>query len=183
MKSRHPRSEDPLPVPFPGSYWLVEGQFLAGEYPAHPNDDRAREKLESLLEAGIRTFIDLTQTDDPLDPYEDLLREAAAARGVEVRYERLPIRDMDVPTSERMTEILSLIQEEMTSGRAVYVHCWGGLGRTGTVAACWLVEQGYDCDGAFARIDELRAATPDARRDSPQTDAQRDFARGWGERK
>jgi len=61
----------------------------------------------------------------------------------------------------------------------VYVHCWGGIGRTGTVAGCWLIEQGHSCDEAFARIKELRAPTPDGQIESPQTAAQRAFVRGW----
>ncbi|MFZ5949388.1 MAG: fused DSP-PTPase phosphatase/NAD kinase-like protein [Candidatus Rifleibacteriota bacterium] len=25
----------------------------------------------------------------------------------------------------------------MAAGKPVYVHCWGGLGRTGVVVGCW----------------------------------------------
>ena len=165
--------------PFPDSYWLIEGQLLAGEYPGHWQEEKAREKLKRLLDSGIRSFIDLTDTIDPLEPYEPLLREVAAELGLEVRYQRLPIRDMGVPTIERMTEILDHVRSDMASGYAVYFHCWGGIGRTGTVACCWLVEEGHDCETVFERLNVLRGRTPDGYKDSPQTDEQRQFVRAW----
>lgn len=166
-------------VPLDDSYWLIEGQLLAGEYPGHWDEVIARDQLNRLLDAGIRSFIDLTETTDPLEPYEEQLRVLAAERGIDVNYQRLPIRDMDVPSSERMREILDAIEEELAAGRQVFFHCWGGIGRTGTVAGCWLREQGRSCDEALARIGELRAPTPDGWKDSPQTDAQRSFVRTW----
>jgi hypothetical protein len=169
----------PATVPIPDSYWLLEGQLLAGEYPGRLDEHETRPKLERMLASGIRSFIDLTETDDPLQPYDAVLMEVAAARGIDVRYQRLPIRDMDVPPSESMAEILSLIGREIAAGRPVYVHCWGGIGRTGTVAGCWLIEQGHSCEQAFARIKELRAQTPDGQMESPQTAAQRAFVRDW----
>ena len=165
--------------PFPESYWLIEGRLLAGEYPGHWQTEKAREKLTRLLDEGIRSFVDLTEASDPLEPYEPLLREVAADLALDVRYQRLPIRDMGIPTHERMTEILDHLRAELDAGYAVYFHCWGGIGRTGTVACCWLMEQGHDCEAAFARLDLLRGRAPGAYRDSPQTDEQCEFVRAW----
>jgi hypothetical protein len=167
------------PVPLDDSYWLIDGQLLAGEYPGHWDANVARDQLTRLLDAGIRSFVDLTETSDPLEPYEGLIEQLAADRGIDVAYHRQPIRDMDGPTAQRMTAILDAIEGEMAAGRPVFFHCWGGIGRTGTVAGCWLREQGETCDDAFARIRELRAPTPDGWKDSPQTDEQRAFVRQW----
>ena len=169
--------------PIRDSYWLLEGQLLAGEYPGARDENKARQKIEAILAAGIRSFIDLTETIDPLTPYESILEELAAGMGIEVRYRRMPIRDMSIPTTEVMADILNTIETEVSAGRPVYFHCWGGIGRTGTVAACWLVEQGHSCDDALQRIRDLRAGTSDARQESPQTDHQREFVRGWRGRK
>ena len=170
-------------TPIPDSYWLLEDRLLAGEYPGASDENRARRKIEAILKAGIRSFIDLTETVDPLEPYEPILHERAASMGLEVSYRRMPIRDMSIPTMELMDEILSTIETDIGEGRPVYFHCWGGIGRTGTVAGCWLVQQGPTCEDALKRLRELRATTPDRSMESPQTEAQRAFVRGWRSRK
>ena len=85
-------------------------------------------------------------------------------RKLDLRYRPFPVRDMGVPTREVMADVLSTLRAELDEGRAVYVHCWGGIGRTGTVAGCWLVEEGHSAAEALARIAALRqgcrAATP-----------------------
>ena len=52
--------------PIADSYWLVDGALLAGEYPATSDEAGTRAKLAKFLDAGIRTFIDLTESTDPL---------------------------------------------------------------------------------------------------------------------
>lgn len=168
------------PGPIPDSYWLVPDVLLAGEYPGAPKESRAREKLEKILDAGIRTFIDLTESSEPLTKYDGLLRTLAVERGLEVSYMRQPVRDAGVPNErEQMTLILATIREEITAGRPVYVHCWGGIGRTGTVAGCWLVEEGLAGADAIARIAELRGTPTDGWKASPETDEQRRYICEW----
>ena len=55
--------------------------------------------------------------------------------------------------------IAARIRGEIDAGRTVYVHCWGGKGRTTTVIGCLLIDGGLDYDAAIARIAELRAGT------------------------
>jgi protein-tyrosine phosphatase len=63
---------------------------------------------------------------------------------------------------------------------AQYVHCWGGIGRTGTVVGCWLVaREGLTTDAALQRIAELRKDTPDRGLGSPETKLQRRFVLQW----
>lgn len=78
-----------------------------------------------------------------------------------------------------MIDILRTIRDEIAAGRPVYVHCWGGIGRTGTVAGCWLVEDGLTGPEAIARIAELRWHTPDRSRSSPETGEQCDYICRW----
>jgi hypothetical protein len=166
-------------VPIPASYWLIDGQLLAGGYPGGMTEGETRQKLKAILNGGIRSFIDLTDPDDPLEPYESVLREMASELGVEVSYSRLSIRDMWIPTIDVMSAILETIESELGAGRPVFFHCWGGIGRTGTVAGCWLVEQGHSCDDALTRIMRLRVAATDGWMDSPQTARQKSFVRAW----
>ena len=53
--------------------------------------------------------------------------------------------------------ILATIGNAAAAGERVYLHCRAGIGRTGTVAACWLVQHGLDADQALAaRLEEAR---------------------------
>ena len=168
-----------LSVPIPDSYWLLEGQLLAGEYPGSYEIVRARTKLELILAAGIVSFIDLTEPSEPLTPYADLLSELEHGCGSEFRYTRLSIRDGGVPARERMSEILDTIHRDLNNSRPVYFHCWGGIGRTGTVVGCWLMRHGLDGGDPIRRIAELRHAAQEAWMPSPQTAAQRAMVTGW----
>lgn len=172
-------ADDVTRGPIPDSYWLVPGMLLAGEYPGTYLEAETREKLEKFLDAGIRTFINLTEERE-LSSYEPILRLLAAERGIEARHIRQSIRDYSTPRERaQMASILATIREEIAAGRPVYVHCWGGIGRTGTVAGCWLVEQGLSGDEALRRIAELRRGTPDGRVRSPESDDQCRYVREW----
>jgi len=61
------------------------------------------------------------------------------------------------------------------------VHCWGGVGRTGTVVGCWLARHGIaNGEEVLDHIARLRQGDL-ARRDrpSPETDTQRALVRSW----
>jgi protein-tyrosine phosphatase len=164
--------------PIPGSYWVVPDRLLAGPYPGANTHDRAVAKLEALLDAGIRSFLDLTEAPE-LDGYEPLLQVVATTREVDVRYRRMSVVDRDIPTVEHMTAVLTHMRSEIDAGRPIYVHCWGGIGRTGTVVGCWIVGQGLTPDAALQRIVELRKETPDRGLGSPETELQRGFIMQW----
>lgn len=172
-------------APIENSYWVPGTALVAGEYPGHHEDEaKARKKIGQLLDAGIGVFIDLTEPADAMAPYEGLLREEAATRGVKVQYVSLGIPDMSVPTDQRMHEVLDAIDRGLQSGRAVYVHCWGGVGRTGTVIGCYLVRHGRSCDDALAEVARGFASMSPAKvrkhhEGSPQTTRQREFVRRW----
>ena len=167
--------------PIPDSYWVVDGLLLAGEYAGASTAARARHKLEALLDAGIRTFFDLTEEGE-LSPYDDMLRELARDRAIAVSHERMPIRDLGVPDPSDLYALLARIAINIAEGTPSYVHCWGGVGRTGTVIGCWLVEhQAMDGNDALTRIEELRRDLPDSGRRSPETDEQCALVRGWAE--
>jgi len=165
--------------PIPGSYWLIDGALLAGEYPAPFDREQARTRLSKFLDAGIRTFVNLTETSEPLSAYDDVLQALGGERGVEAKHLRFSIPDHDVPGErDLMVRILAAIRDEIAAGRPVYVHCWGGIGRTGTVIGCWLVESGLSGADAIARIAELRSHISGTI-PSPETDGQCRYICEW----
>jgi hypothetical protein len=153
--------------------------LLAGEYPGARTKDEARRKLRSFLDAGVDFFLDLTEEDEGLEPYAPLLQEEAIARERKVVHRRLPITDLDVPSTERMSEIQQTISAALEAGQTVYVHCWGGIGRTGTVLGCYLVEQEVSVAEALTEIERRRRRTADGWKKSPETQAQVDFVKSW----
>ncbi len=73
-----------------------------------------------------------------------------------------------------MIKILDTIDESMAKALPVYVHCWGGVGRTGTVAGCYLMRHGLaNRDDMLERIAVLRRNEVTANRTSPETWDQR----------
>jgi predicted protein tyrosine phosphatase len=135
-----------------------------------------------LLDAGVRQFVDLTEAGEyNLRPYWPIVQELAAARGVAVDHTRLAIPDMGTPPPAHMAAILDTIDASVAAGRGVYVHCFGGIGRTGTVVGCYLVRHGARAEDALAEIARRRVGTPDGHRRSPETDAQWRMVRAWRE--
>ena len=173
-------------APIPDSYILPDHGLAAGEYPFSFDRAKGLAKLATFLAAGIDCFIDLTTRDDPLDPYDRELAELAKARGVSARYVRLGITDMDVPSPEHMVRILDFIDAALAAGERPYVHCWGGVGRTGTVVGCFLVRHGLTGDQALAEVARLFGTMSPAKvaahyGESPQTWEQCEFVRNWSE--
>jgi len=157
--------------PIANSYWVSEGRLLAGEYPGTGSRETAQARIEAFLRAGVDVFVDLTAKGE-LRPYDDLVAPA--------HYVRFPLCDVSVPDSEnKMVEILDAIDGHLSAGRLVYVHCWGGIGRTGTVVGCWLARR----DGgkqALAILEDLWMECPkSAYASSPETDEQRRYILEW----
>ncbi|MCB5286265.1 MAG: dual specificity protein phosphatase family protein [Candidatus Cloacimonetes bacterium] len=172
--------------PFPRSYWVREFDFLAGYTPADGNHQIMEEKLRSLVKAGICTIINLMEPDEVdytgglFEQYEQPLREIAKAQNREIAYHNIPIVDRNIPTKETMRRILHAINASLRQGKPVYVHCWGGKGRTGTVVGCWLVDSGIaDGKTALKMIQDLRKDDPKRDDPSPETGDQESFVLNW----
>jgi hypothetical protein len=169
----------PLNPPIPDAYWVAPGQFLAGEYPGAKDAAATRRKLRLFLDAGFTFFLDLTEEGEPLAPYAPALLEEAAARYLAVEHCRMPIPDLSTPQPAEVTRILDTIDAAIAAGRRVYVHCWGGIGRTGTIVGCYLVRHGQTGDQALAEIARRRQGTPDDYKVAPETHDQRERVRNW----
>jgi hypothetical protein len=166
--------------PFEKSYWVVPGKFLAGEYPGSRDEAAAKAKLKAMIDAGVTCFVDLTEADEGLAPYHHLLSPLGGSKVSVMRY---PIPDMSVPVSrELVIDILNRIDRTIDTGGCVYLHCWGGVGRTGTIVGCWLARHGHPGANALERLEALWSHCPKSSwHKSPQTTGQRRFILKWHE--
>ncbi len=153
------------------AWWVAEG-LLAGEYPGHVDPSRAAEKINLLVDAGIRTFVDLTTPADALEPYEATLAHSASCRPARPAAYSVPDTRLGVVDDDAYDGLLDALSVESRRG-GVYVHCWGGVGRTGTVVGCWLGRDGATYDEGLRRLRQARAGTRKAHRPCPETAVQR----------
>jgi protein-tyrosine phosphatase len=169
------------PRPIDDCYWIIPGIFLAGEYPrVKRSKQKSEKKIQDLLLAGVTCFIDLTEPRDDMEPYAQMVMQFSGAK---VQTKRYPIRDISIPYSdEQTTQILDAIDAVIAAQGTVYLHCWGGVGRTGTIAGCWLARHGYPGDAALEKLHELWDHCPKSgHRESPETYAQEEYVRSWSE--
>jgi hypothetical protein len=172
------------------TYWVIPERLLGGPHPAAAasleslfagtlpepwrTDSGAAGALESLLAAGIQSFLDLTHPGEK-PPYEGLLPAG-------IRYRRMAINDFGVPQSaDEMTRILAHIRHELDAGRPLYVHCHAGIGRTGTVHGCWLAEAGFVGEEALTELNRLwqHSQVSGLWSRIPQNPTQVDYIRRW----
>jgi hypothetical protein len=149
-------------TPCDRTFWVRQGDILAGAYPGHPDPVKHRKRVEQIAGAGILTWINLTEEDErnnagePFARYDRLARDCAVSKKETACLLRFPVPDLGVPSVEQMTSILDAIDLSLTAGRPVYVHCFGGVGRTGTVVCCWLLRHGVVTEeDVFPRLDVL----------------------------
>jgi protein-tyrosine phosphatase len=124
-------------------------------------------RLNALLDAGIRSVIDLMDEDEVLEhengehfkPYEDRLEQLALKRGDVIEIQRHTIANGGTPSPQEMQLILDAIDAEIEGRNSpTFVHCSDGHGRTGTVIGCYLARHGIATGKeVLAKIAELRA--------------------------
>jgi atypical dual specificity phosphatase len=138
--------------------WLDDERLAACRYP------RDEKSLRELAGHGVSVLINLHER-----PHPD---------GVLARYGmtevHLPVPDFTPPTLQQLEQGVGAIEEAVTSGHRVAVHCGAGLGRTGTLLACYLVKKGLGPDEAIARV---RALRPGSIETPQQESAVRAYAR------
>lgn len=181
-----PRNRNIPLAPLQRSYWVIPGRLLAGEYPGAKDPREANERIKSLFDSGIRHIINLMEPDEtdhagkPFMPYENILTDLGKNSHGNTSCVRFPIRDLGITSPTQMINILNSIDEAISSGKPVYVHCWGGVGRTGTVVGSFLIRHGMaNSDNVLDIISHLRKDDPKASRTSPETGEQVKFIKTW----
>ena len=171
-------------------WWIEFGKVLGGPFPGSQDEDKAKVKISALLDLGVVAFVDLMEekefnykSESEYEPYSGVLENLADERGIKITRKQFHVRDQDVPQSnEDMMDILNFINSFIEKGQLVYVHCAGGHGRTGTVAACWLMCRGL-ADGSDIALNTIVIARQHdeylADHDSPENENQIQFLKNW----
>ena len=126
-----------------GFNWFI-ANILAGS--ARPGLlDELDHDLEFLAGHKIARIVTLTERPLP---------ESPALANFELIH--FPIPDMGIPTPRACAQLCARIVDGLEQ-RPALLHCRGGLGRTGTIAACCLVNLGRAPEAALSAI---RAINP-----------------------
>ena len=137
--------------------WLVADQVLGCAYP------RRDVALAALSAQGISVLVNLH-----VRPHAAERLQTHGLASVHI-----PIKDFSAPAIDQLEQGIAVIEEALSQGQRVAVHCGGGLGRTGTLLACHLVHEGATADHAIERVRELRPGSIETR---AQVDAIHTFA-------
>ncbi len=122
--------------------WLIEGEIAGMAKPTSLVNE-----FEFLKDNDIGAIVSLTEF--PI--HESLVKEF----GFEVIH--ISLKDYETPSLEQIEVFLEFAKKLKARGKKLVVHCDAGIGRTGTMLACYLVNKGYD---AIDAIKEVRKKRP-----------------------
>uniref|UniRef100_A0A7C1T4J0 Phosphatase n=1 Tax=Agrobacterium albertimagni TaxID=147266 RepID=A0A7C1T4J0_9HYPH len=114
------------------------------------------DEVDALKATGIDLVLSLIQDTE----YPDLAAFAVAMDVNRLEWVRMPLAPGGVPGNvDEWPDIRAKLVGSIASGSVVAIHCWGGLGRTGVVAADLLMAFGFTAEEAISHVREVRPGT------------------------
>ncbi|HKA98418.1 MAG TPA: hypothetical protein VKD66_19310, partial [Streptosporangiaceae bacterium] len=141
-------------------HWIESELMRAGRLgitPCPGRQDQGRDLSTDLTqlrsEGATRLLCLLTDSELHWAGVPDLGPRAQAAG---LTYHRVPVPDQDIPDVADAIELVQWCREATARGEAVVVTSMSGLGRSGTIAACCLVDAGISPAAAIAAVRAAR---------------------------
>lgn len=116
-----------------------------------------RVDLNDIAEAGYKSIVTLMEWNEMR--YYNIPHIKLEARDAGIDWHHFSIIDGNVPDREQLPdwrELSAKLQRDIGNFGGVLIHCLGGLGRTGTVAAMLLQDMGMAADEAVTEIRKVR---------------------------
>jgi atypical dual specificity phosphatase len=120
--------------------WLIDDKLAGSGMPTSVSE------IDWILKQGVRSIVTMT---------EDSLPESWVEN---VKYLHVPTEDFSAPDMQQIDEAVEFIQTRIVNNEPVMVHCAAGIGRTGTILACYLVK--YEKVSAKDAIQKVRKERP-----------------------
>jgi len=120
--------------------WVLDDELAGSQGPASLDD------LSFLYSQGVRAVVRMEE------------RTIAADSGTDLELVDMfvPVPDFTPPNLDQIQRMVEFIDQQTAEQRPVVVSCYAGIGRTGTVLACYLVHRGATAVDAINRVRELR---------------------------
>lgn len=114
--------------------------------------------LDALQACGVNRLLCLVEAHELryLDPAESIKHRKDAIEQRGIAFMHHPTVDFDVPSLADAQDIIDCIDLALKEGESVIMHCWAGLGRAGTMAACLLIRNGMGADEAITTVRTVR---------------------------
>ncbi|MFO8007225.1 MAG: dual specificity protein phosphatase family protein [Candidatus Brocadiia bacterium] len=141
-----------------GFSWIIEGELAGMALPGGAPED-----WRELSNLGVGAIVNLTSH---RLPEQEIRREG-------LDYLQLTVGEFRPPTQDQVDRFVAFCDRHIDASRAVAVHCLAGRGRTGTMAACYMVWRGMEPDAAIKYVRRLR---PGSIETGSQEDAVREYA-------